>query len=140
MSGTAPERWRQLLQQGPPGRGHGEPRPQVTGVSGQPGARALTSGPDVLLPVITAGAGREAAHHGRLASQGSLTESDDLDSHLPYAASLLLSRRHAPGYRNVTSYHHPRSARHAKPDGGTHAAPHDLGTSSTRSAPLMLPT
>src|SRR6266702_3876647 len=136
MGGPAPERRRQILQQGPPGRGHGEPRPQVTGIPGRPGARAR--GTAVLLRVIAVRAGRDAAQRGRLASQGSLTESDDLDSHVSYGASLLLSRRHAPGYQIVTSYHHPRSARHAKPDGGT-CRISQPGTSSAWLAPLMLP-
>ncbi len=46
-----------------------------------------------------------------------------LVSHLSYGAFLLLSRRHAPGYQIVISYHHQRSARDAGPRKAGMAAP-----------------
>ena len=73
---------------------------------------------------------------------GSLTESDDLESHPSYGASLLLSRRHAPGCQIVICYHQQRSESHEKLQNARWrhtAASHAPGTSSARSAPPMPP-
>ena len=87
VGGTPLDHRRQLIQQGPPGHRHrqaragspgGSLRP-VTGIGGRAIIGAFTSGAAVLPRPGTAGAGREAARDGRLASQGSLTASDDHD-------------------------------------------------------------
>src|SRR6266702_3667660 len=82
--------------------------PHASAVNSARADRRLNAG------ASSSGAGRDAAHHGRLASQGSLTASDDLESHLSCGASLLLSRCHAPGYQTVINYHHRWLSRHAR--------------------------